>query len=126
MVIERVHCDLPRCTLAKKLEAQITDRKKCSDGVRPLCCFSNVCKMAVFSVVWWGALGLGDCRSGSRFIHDVFGIDMVPAAALVALILAVVTTAMLLPCGILTTVMQRWGVCRREVSAIDDRSDEAT
>ena len=81
-------------------------RKKCGGPMRPMCYVSNTCRLAVIPAVWWGIFGIGGA-SGVQLLRDRLGLGTVGAAALMALTLAAISTATLLPCRIHRRILRR-------------------
>ena len=85
-------------------------RKECGESMRPICYLSNACRLAVVPAVWWGVLGFGGV-SGYEWLQDRMGLGTIGAAAAVALTLAAISTATLIPCGIHRRIMRRRAKC---------------
>jgi hypothetical protein len=66
--------------------------------MRPICYVSNLSRLTVVPLVWWGIFGLGG-PSGFELIKARLKLGSVGAAAATALFLATVSTASLLPCS---------------------------
>jgi hypothetical protein len=81
-------------------------RKECGGQVRPMYYFSTASRLAVIPAVWWGIVGFGG-TSGVDLLRDRLGFGMSGAAALIALLLAALSTAALIPCGIHRRILRR-------------------
>jgi hypothetical protein len=74
-------------------------QRLCSPGGSMFCNLSFACRALVIPVAWWGIVGFsGD--PGYRVVMDRFGLGLQPAAATIAVMLAGVTAASMLPCSI--------------------------
>jgi len=87
-------------------EKPVACRRQCGERMRPICYVSNVSRLTVIPVVWWGIFGFGG-SSGVRLLQTRLGLGSAASAAIIALILAGVSTATLLPCGIHRRIMRR-------------------
>jgi hypothetical protein len=86
-------------------------RRKCGGSMRPMCYASNACRLAVIPLVWWGIFGFGGGPSGTQWLRSVLGLGTVGAAAAMALLLALVSAATLMPCRIHRRILRRRAAC---------------
>ena len=74
-------------------------RKVCGGRMRPMCYVSTACRLAIIPAVWWGIFGFGG-HSGVDMLRDMYLLSTGKAALGVAFVLALVSTAALMPCSI--------------------------
>jgi len=84
-----------------------TQCRRVSGGkMRPICYVSNLSRLALVPLVWWGIAGFGGV-SGYRWLRNAFSLSTPAAAAITAICLAAVSTATLLPCSIHRRLLRR-------------------
>jgi hypothetical protein len=95
------------CCNSESSTGPVVCRKECGGPRRASCYLSLASRVAVVPLVWWGIFGFGSGQSGTMLLRDRLGLSAVPAAALMAVLLAAVSLCSLLPCRIHKRIMAR-------------------